>query len=718
MNTTKIRIESNNLKEEFEIGKIARQASGSVMYRQGKAVIIAAVAVEDKQVDEDFLPLTVQYMEKAYAAAKIPGGFIKRESKPSDFETLTSRIIDRSLRPLFPDGFKFPVTISVLVVSSDPEIDLQVSALHAANAALLLSEVPITQSVAAVRIGMIDGEMILNPSHSMLKESTLDLFVVGSGNDLMMIEMRAVATEKIDDVEYDAMGLGMEILPMPLVLEHQESNALPEEQLTEAISLAISAVSDASLMYQAELKPYKNPKRKDPEPRQMQTDKWVEIIRSRYIDQLALAIETAARSERAEGIRELAVSIASEFDGEITEQDQEAIAIAVDTVKKEYIRKRIIHDGIRPDGRSPADIRPIDIETNLLPSVHGSCLFTRGQTQALVSVTLGDSKGAQIFEMLQSKSAQSEKFMVHYNFPGFSVGEAKPVGAPGRRELGHGNLAKRALEPVIDMKLDGSVRIVSEILESNGSSSMATVCGGALALCAADVEIEKLVAGVAMGLVVEGDKYAVLTDITGLEDHEGDMDFKVAGTEDGITALQMDIKLKGLDPSIISEALIQAREGRLKILEIMEKARAEIKPSGALPAVEHFTINPAKIVDVIGKAGSTIKEIIEKFEVAIDLDRDKGNVKVTGHDSDKVTAARKHIESIAGSPARQQAHYEIGSTYRGRVKKIVDFGLFVEMPDGYDALLHISKVAKGHTRDIRELYSEGDPIDVVVLEQK
>ncbi len=718
MKTIKIRIESNNLKDEFEIGKIASQASGAVMYRQGKAVIIAAVAIDDMEVEEDFLPLTVQYIEKAYAAAKIPGGFIKRESKPSDFETLTSRIIDRSLRPLFPDGFNYPVTISVLVVSSDPDIDLQVAAIHAANAALLLSQAPITKSVAAVRIGRIDDEFILNPARPQLEESSLDLLVTGSGKDLTMIEMRAIPTEKIDDVEYDAMGLGIEISPMPIVLEHQESNALSEGKLIEAIALANSAIEDASMIYQAELLPYKKQTIKMPAKEQIDTHKWVELIKTKYSRQLSEAIETAAKSERAEGIKELALLIAEEYDGDITEQDRIAIRQAVDVAKREHIRNRIINDGVRPDGRALADIRQIEIETNLLPSVHGSCLFTRGQTQALVTATLGDSKDAQMFEMLQSKSTQNEKLMVHYNFPGFSVGEAKPIGAPGRRELGHGNLAKRALEPVIDMKLDGSIRIVSEILESNGSSSMATVCGGALALCAADVKIEKLVAGVAMGLIVEGDKYAVLTDITGLEDHDGDMDFKVAGTEDGITALQMDIKLGGLDPAILSTSLAQAKDGRLKILKIMEKAREEIKPSGALPAVEHFVINPAKIVDVIGKAGSTIREIIDKFEVAIDLDRDKGNVKVTGDDSDKVLAARKHIESIAGSPAREQTQYEIGAIYRGKVKKIVDFGLFVEMPDGYDALLHISKVAKGRVDNLHERYHEGDEIDVVVLEQK
>jgi polyribonucleotide nucleotidyltransferase len=719
MSETIIRIESNGIKEEFGLGKVARQASGSVMYRQGKAVIIAAVAVGHKAVEEDFLPLTVQYIEKSYAAAKIPGGYIKRESKPSDFETLTSRIIDRSLRPMFPEGFNYPVTLSVMVVSSDPEVDLQVAALHAANAALLVSEIPIERSVAAVRVGTVDDALTINPLLSQMEESTLDLFVTGSGDDLMMIEMRAIATDRIDDVEYDPMALDGGSSPLPLVLSHQESNAIDEVKLMEAITLATEAIEEASTMYQIELLPLKASRRITVASETLLVEKWVTLIDSKYSDQLDAAIRSAAKSERVEGLRELADTIVDDQKAqEGIDVDRETVKAAVDITKKARVRAAILEEGIRADGRRLDEVRPIDIETNLLPGAHGSCLFTRGQTQALVTATLGDSKGAQMYEMLQSKQTQNERFMVHYNFPGFSVGEAKPIGAPGRRELGHGNLAKRALEPVIDRDLDGSIRLVSEILESNGSSSMATVCGGALALCAAEVEVSDLVAGVAMGLVIEGDRHAVLTDIMGLEDHDGDMDFKVTGTADGITALQMDIKLGGLDPKILSEALTQAREARLHILGIMEEAKEKIQPSGALPSIEHFTINPAKIVDIIGKAGSTIREIIEKFEVAIDLDRDRGGVKVTGQDAGQVTAAKAHIEAIAGAPERKQMQYTLGETYHGTVKKIVDFGLFVEMPDGFDALLHISKVAKGRINDLHDRYSEGDAIDVVDLEQK
>ena len=382
------------------------------------------------------------------------------------------------------------------------------------------------------------------------------------------------------------------------------------------------------------------------------------------------------------------------------------------------VRSQILDKHIRADGRKLDEVRQISIETNLLPSVHGSCLFTRGQTQVLVTATLGDKKDAQMFELITDKQSRSEHFMVHYNFPGFSVGDAKFIGAPGRRELGHGNLAKRALEPAIPLDFDGTIRLVSEVLESNGSSSMATICGGSLALRSANIEMVDLVAGIAMGLVTDGERYAVLTDIMGLEDHDGDMDFKVAGTSKGITALQMDIKLGGIDLGILKDALIQANKGKQHILSIMKEAEANIQESTALPATEHFSIHPSKIGEIIGKAGATIRDIIEKFEVSIDLDRSEGKVKVSGEDKEKVAAAKAHIQKIAEAPVKQQMTYEPGKVYKGKVKRIVDFGLFVEMPDGYDALLHISKIAKGRINDLQERYKEGDEIDVVVLEQK
>ena len=711
-----VEISSNNLEEKYLFNKVAKQASGAVMYKQGKAVLIAAVAIDEKAVDEDFLPLTVQYMEKSYAAAKIPGGFIKRETKPGDFETLTSRIVDRSLRPLFPKGFHYPVTISVMVVSSDPEVDMQIAALHAASAALYVSDIPVQKSIAGVRIGKIDNEMIINPTLSQQDESTLDLLVVGSGKDVLMIEMRAMASEIIDDVEIDMIDPMMG--GVPLVLEHQECNELDEESLVSAIALAGDAIAEASEKYSDGFASAV----RTPLDLVMTEEKVDETlyayIESHYASEVESAISHMAKSERSTELKKVRTKIMEALVSEGKEAEKELVSKVLERYKKTVVRAMILDKGIRADGRALDEVRPISIETNILPSVHGSCLFTRGQTQALVTVTLGDKKDSQMYELITKKHSQSENFMVHYNFPGYSVGEAKYIGAPGRRELGHGNLGKRALEPAIPLNYDGTIRLVSEILESNGSSSMATICGGTLALRSAEVDMVELVAGIAMGLVSENGKHAVLTDIMGLEDHDGDMDFKIAGTSKGITALQMDIKLGGIDLAVLREALTQANKGKAHILALMKKAEADIVESEALPTTEHFMINPSKIGDIIGKAGATIRDIIEKFEVSIDIDRDEGGVKLSGEDKEKVAAAKEHIKNIADAPVRKQMTYEVGKSYQGKIKKIVDFGLFVEMPDGFDALLHISKVAKERVNNLAERYKEGDDITVVVMEQK
>jgi len=711
-----VEISVNNLEEKYEFNKIAKQASGAVMYRQGKAVLIAAVAIDEKAVSEDFLPLTVQYMEKSYAAAKIPGGFIKRETKPGDFETLTSRIVDRSLRPLFPNGFNYPVTISVMVVSSDSNVDMQVAALHAASAALYVSDIPVQQSVAAVRVGKIDNEILINPTLSQQDESTLDLLVVGSGSDILMIEMRTMASEIIDDVEVDMID--PMIGGVPLILEHQECNELDEETLVSAISLAGEAINKATQKYIEEFTALV----REPLALELAEDKVDEslyaYIENNYANDVESAISHMAKSERSTELKKIRARVMEALEAEEKEADKALVSKVLERYKKTVVRAMILEKGVRADGRALDEVRPITIETNLLPSVHGSCLFTRGQTQALVTVTLGDKKDSQMYELITEKNSQSENFMVHYNFPGYSVGEAKYIGAPGRRELGHGNLGKRALEPAIPLNYDGTIRLVSEILESNGSSSMATICGGALALRSAEVDMVDLVAGIAMGLVSENGKYAILSDIMGLEDHDGDMDFKIAGTKNGITALQMDIKLGGVDLEVLREALAQASRGKNHILALMEEAEENIVESGALPTTEHFMVNPSKIGDIIGKAGATIRDIIEKFEVSIDLDRDEGGVKLSGEDKEKVAAAKDHIKKIADAPVRKQMAYEVGKSYQGKIKKIVDFGLFVEMPDGFDALLHISKVAKERVNNLPERYNEGDEITVVVMEQK
>ncbi|HIQ47832.1 MAG TPA: polyribonucleotide nucleotidyltransferase [Sulfurovum sp.] len=692
-----VEINVNSLDEKYEFNKVAKQASGAVMYRQGKAVLIAAVAIDEKAVEEDFLPLTVQYMEKSYAAAKIPGGFIKRETKPGDFETLTSRIVDRSLRPLFPQGFHYPVTISIMVVSADSDVDMQIAALHAANAALFVSDIPVNTSIAAVRVGTVGDDIVINPTLTQQEQSELDLLVVGSGSDIVMIEMRTLAT-KTD--------------------EGQSANEFDESALVDVIAMAADAIDTASKAYTEAFTSLI----REPLDLALAEDKvdasLYAMIESDYAASVEKAIAHMAKSERSSELKKIRTQILAALEAEGKEADKALVSKVLERYKKTVVRAMILEKNMRADGRALDEVRPISIETNLLPSVHGSCLFTRGQTQALVTVTLGDKKDAQMYELITEKNAQSEKFMVHYNFPGYSVGEAKYIGAPGRRELGHGNLGKRAMEATIPLDYDGSIRLVSEILESNGSSSMATICGGALALRGAEVKTSKLVAGIAMGLISEGDKYAVLTDIMGLEDHDGDMDFKVAGTVDGITALQMDIKLGGVDLSVLKEALQKAKQGKNHILALMEEAEKNMTSSVALPSTEHFTVHPSKIVDIIGKAGATIREIIERFEVSVDLDRDVGGVKLSGGDKSKVAEAKAHIEEIASSPVKKQMEYKVGESYEGKVKKIVDFGLFVEMPDGFDALLHISKVAKERVNNLSERYSEGDTITVIVMEQK
>ncbi|WP_309498846.1 polyribonucleotide nucleotidyltransferase [Sulfurovum sp.] len=697
MNEQIVEINVNSLEEKYEFNKVAKQASGAVMYRQGKAVLIAAVAIDEKAVDEDFLPLTVQYMERSYAAGKIPGGFIKRETKPGDFETLTSRIVDRSLRPLFPVGFHYPVTITVMVVSSDSQVDMQVAALHAANAALYVSDIPVTTSIAAVRVGTVGDDIVINPTLTQQARSELDLLVVGSGKDVVMIEMRTLATQ-------GEAG--------------QVANEFDESALVDVIAMAAEAIDAATTAFEEGFASAV----REPLELSLAEEKIDEslyaMIESNYVQEVEKAISHMAKSERSSELKKIRVKIMEALESQGKEVDKALVSKVLERYKKTVVRAMILDKNIRADGRALDEVRPISIETNILPSVHGSCLFTRGQTQALVTVTLGDKKDAQMYELITEKNSQSENFMVHYNFPGYSVGEAKYIGAPGRRELGHGNLGKRALEPTLDLHFDGSIRIVSEILESNGSSSMATICGGSLALRGAEIKTSALVAGIAMGLVSEGGKYAVLTDIMGLEDHDGDMDFKAAGTAQGITALQMDMKLGGIDLTVLKDALQKARQGLNHILGLMEEAGKDITSSTALPSTEHFTVHPSKIVDIIGKAGATIREIIERFEVSVDLDRDAGGVKLSGEDKEKVAKAKAHIESIASSPVKKQMEYKVGESYKGKVKKIVEFGIFVEMPDGFDALLHVSKVAKERVNNLSERYSEGDEITVVVMEQK
>ncbi len=707
--------ELNETQEVFEFEKVAKQSNGAVLAKIGKAVVLATVVSEfDNPVEEDFTPLTVQYVEKTYSAAKLPGGFIKREGKPSDFETLTSRVIDRSLRPLFPKGYVYPTTITVMVLSADEDVDLQVLALNAANAALYSSNLPIKKSVCGVRVGKIEGEYVINPTTKQLELSTLDLFVAGSKEELLMIEMKSISSQELVEVDIEAFS------------KIHNANEMDEEELVQAIQVAQEALYEANDTYEKGFEEVCKPMFDAPLVEFTIDEEVISYVRDNYSQDIKEAIKKLAKSERAGQLKELAKLISNDEYSTSKEISFEVIYEAVSIVKKELVRAMIVNEKVRADGRGLKDVRPISIDINLLPSAHSSCLFTRGETQALVIGTLAGAKDGQMYEVLTDKSTSMENFMVHYNFPGFSVGEAKPMFGVGRRELGHGNLAKKALETTIDKDYVETVRLVSEILESNGSSSMATVCGGSLALKAAGVPISNLVAGVAMGMVVEGDKYSVLTDIMGLEDHDGDMDFKVAGTTKGITALQMDIKLGGIELSVLKEALLQAKEGRLHILNLMEEASQDITPSEALPLVEQFLIDPSKIMVVIGKAGSTIKEIIEKFSVSIDLDRDSGNVKVSGEDKQSVMDACEHIKSISNNASSRRDHksvkfdelYKEEEVLKGKVERIVDFGAFVSLPKGGEGLLHISKISKQRVENVSDVLNVGDEIEIKVLKIK
>ncbi|WP_149707929.1 polyribonucleotide nucleotidyltransferase [Campylobacter concisus] len=718
-------IEVNNQVEIFDLNKVAKQASGAVLLRVKNTVVLATVAREDVQVEEDFLPLTVQYIEKAYAAGKIPGGYVKRETKPGDFETLTARIIDRSLRPLFPKGYAYPTQIVVMVLSADPEVDLQVVSLNAASVALYLSDIPVNRPVCGVRVGYIDDKFVINPSNSELKQSAIDLYVAGTKDELLMIEMRSLPQQTTQLIPMVAIEPMIDPSLSDSMAQKQVMNEFSEDKMVEAIDFAGKAILRASSAYEEAFKEHKKEDATLELKPEIENENIAIYIDKFYKAEVKNAINQMAKSERASELGKIAKQISSDEVAQKEGWDEAVISNVLGKYKKKIVREQIINEGVRADGRGLEEVRPISIETNVLPNAHGSCLFTRGQTQALVVATLGTDSDAQMYDILTEKAPLVEKFMFNYNFPGFSVGEASPLKAPGRRELGHGNLAKRALAPSIDLASPYTIRVVSEILESNGSSSMASVCGGSLALRAAGVNTQKLVAGVAMGLIFEGDKHAVLTDIMGLEDHDGDMDFKVAGTSDGITALQMDIKLGGISLEVLKEALYQAKRGREHILALMTQADKNIEINeDVLPKLELFSVDPSKIVDIIGQAGKTIKEIIEKFEVSIDLDREKGEVKIAGGAKKNVDAAKDYIISITSKENsrsfgkkpfkhdkdRVKPTFNIGDEFVGSVKSVVDFGVFIELKDGVDGLLHISK--------IKSPLNVGDQVKVCVSEQK
>ncbi|MFH0708729.1 MAG: polyribonucleotide nucleotidyltransferase [Pseudomonadota bacterium] len=705
-----------NKEESYALNQVAAQANGAVWLKSGNTVILATVVVDETDfVDEDFLPLTVQYLEKSYAAGKFPGGFIKRETKPSDFEALTSRIVDRSLRPLFPKGFANPIQISILVLSSDNESDLQVLALNAASAALYLSDIDIFTSVSAVRIGKIDGEIIVNPTLSQLKQSTLDLYLAGSRDDMLMIEMQANGSDEVMILDMGAVEPFIDPVLTNQTLLKRQSNAMAEDELIEVLALAQAELKTANTAYEHAFKPLAKFAFELKYVVSEIDATMSEYVRSTHTDDLKRGIAAMAKTERSKALRTIRKTIMVEK----PEWNEHELKKAIEQVKRSMVRAQILDEKVRADGRALNEVRPITIETNILPSAHASALFTRGQTQALVILTLGGAKDAQMYEGLTDSGTQNDAFMVHYNFPGFSVGEPSPIGAPRRRELGHGNLAKRALEGST-VRNGQTIRLVSEILESNGSSSMATVCGGYMALRAGDIEVCEPIAGVAMGMVQEGDRHAILSDIMGLEDHDGDLDFKVTGSKFGITAMQMDIKLGGIALDILREALYQAKEARAHIIDIMIDAEKSIELNeGTLPSTELFHIDPSFIGDIIGQAGKTIREIIEKFDVAIDIDKKKGSVKLTGKNRDGIKGARDHIEGIvSGIESTPKVEYKVGDVVNGKVKKIVDFGAFIELPGGIDGLMHISKISDERVERVSDVFKEGDELMVEIVEFK
>ncbi|WRB62591.1 polyribonucleotide nucleotidyltransferase [Helicobacter pylori] len=673
-----ITITSSNKTEEFALKQVAKQATSSLMYRLGKTIILASVCVEREPVSEDFLPLVVQFLEKSYAAGKIPGGFVKREGRAQDFEILTSRLIDRTLRPLFPKDYRYPTQITLMVLSHDIENDLQVSALNAASAALFLSHIAPIKSVSACRIARIDNEFIINPSTSLLNQSSLDLFVSGTKESLNMIEMRSLG---------------------------QQLNALEEPLMLKALELAQKSLKETCTLYEEIFMPHQNELLFKESQTIVFNERLLDLLKNQYFDEIIKGIESSALSERENVFNEIARKISEAH----SEFSLEEIEWSLEKVKKTEIRRMIIKDKIRPDKRALEEVRPILIESDLLPMAHSSILFTRGQTQSLVVGVLGTDNDAQTHESLEHKAPIKERFMFHYNFPPFCVGEASSIGATSRRELGHGNLAKRALETSIKNK-EQVIRLVSEILESNGSSSMASVCAGSLALYASGVEIYDLVAGVAMGMVSEGQDHAILSDISGLEDAEGDMDFKIAGNLEGITAMQMDTKMSGIQLEVLYQALLQAKKAREHILKIMHEAKEKIVINFShLPATEIFNVAPDKIVEIIGQGGRVIREIVEKFEVKIDLNKPSGEVKIMGN-KERVLKTKEFILNYLHSLDQELEQYAIDEVLEAQVKRIVDFGAFLSLPKGGEGLLR-----KQNMDRCQVVLKEGDSIRCRVI---
>jgi len=659
----------------FETGKVAKQANGAVVVRSGDAVVlVTACTAPEPKPGASFFPLTVDYREYTYSAGKIPGGFIKREGRPSEKEILTSRLIDRPIRPLFPEGYSNETQVIGMVLSADPNRDPNTLAMVGAGAALAISDIPFSEVLSAVRVGLLNGSYIANPTYEETRQSKLSIVVAATDTGIVMVEAGANDASEQEVIEAIDFGHNCCRKINAAIRELVEKAGKPKAQFT-APALDQEIYNKVAGEYREALTDA------------LDTEKYPKLESYAKVDALrAKAVEAAA------------------------EEQKDETGKAFDALKERIFRDQILNDRRRPDGRAFDEIRPISIEVGVLPRVHGSALFTRGETQALVTVTLGTKEDEQRLELLESGET-SKRFMLHYNFPPFSVGEVGFLRGPGRREIGHGALAERALSAVVpdETVFPYTMRVVSDILESNGSSSMATVCGGTLSLMDAGVPLSAPVAGIAMGLVKEGDKYAVLTDIAGAEDHYGDMDFKVAGTREGITALQMDIKVPNVTTAIMREALAQALRGRLFILDKMEAVISQ--PRSALspyaPRIYTMTIPTDKIRELIGPGGKVIRGIVDQTGVKIDVE-DDGTVHIYSSDEASASKAQQMVTDIA-------AVAEVGKTYLGKVVRIVDFGAFVEIFPGTDGLLHISEISENRIRNGRDELHEGDQILVKVL---
>ena len=662
----------------LETGEISRQADAAVMVSYGDTVVLVAVTSKrEVKAGQDFFPLTVDYMEKTYAAGKIPGGFFKREGRPSEKETLTSRLIDRPLRPLFPEAFYNEVQVVATVLSSDPEIDADIPAIIGASAAMSLSGIPFYGPLGAARVGYINDEYVLNPTKAQLEETELDLVVAATESAVMMVES-------------EAKELSEEVMLGAVVYGHEQMQAV----IKMISELAAEAGKDAWDWVA-------------PEP----DTALIEKVASLAAADINAAFQIKAKGARSAKLEEITNRVLAELVTEETSTTEaNKIKNEIFNLEAKTVRSQILNGEPRIDGRDTRTVRPISIRTGVLPRTHGSALFTRGETQALVVAMLGTGRDEQTIDALQGE--YNDRFMLHYNMPPYATGETGRVGTPKRREIGHGRLAKRALVAALPAKedFDYTMRVVSEITESNGSSSMASVCGGCLALMDAGVPMKNHVAGIAMGLIKEGNRVAVLTDILGDEDHLGDMDFKVAGTEDGITALQMDIKITGITAQIMQVALAQAKEGRAHILGIMKQAvsGANTEMSQFAPRIITMKINPEKIRDVIGKGGAVIRALTEETGTTIDIE-DDGTVKIACTSSEQGAEAQRRIAEIT-------AEVEVGQTYEGTVIKLLDFGAIVTLIPGKDGLLHISQIAHQRVNAVADFLKEGDVVKVKVVE--